>query len=55
MNYLMTLLFQLSLNYLRKSDQDVRLVYDNPQGSLTFQGNIKYARKFAIPKRDFQK
>ena len=50
MKFFVTYILQLCLNYLRKSG-DVRMVYDNPQGTLTFQGNVKYARKLAVPKK----
>lgn len=43
-------MFQLCLNYLKAGGEDVRLVYDNPQGTLSFQGNLKYAKKIALPK-----
>lgn len=48
---LATLILQLCLNYLRAGSQDIRLCYDEPVGTLTFQGVVKYARKFPIPKR----
>lgn len=47
-----TYIFQLSLMYLRAKGEDVRLVYDNPQGTLTFQGQVKYAKKIALPRRN---
>ena len=43
---------QLGLTYLRTKGEDVRMVYDNPQGSFSFQGNIKYVKKIPIPKRE---
>lgn len=52
MTKLVTYVFQLCLIYLRKNGGDVRMVYDNPQGSLSFQGNIKYAKKIPLPKRE---
>jgi len=48
---LVTYVFQLSLMYLRSEGDDVRLVYDNPQGTLTFSGMVKYAKKIPLPKR----
>jgi hypothetical protein len=52
-NKIITFILQLCLTELRRGkDSDVRLVYDNPQGFLSFQGNIKYVKKIPIPKRD---
>lgn len=50
MNYVLTLILQVCLNLLKKNGEDVRLVYDNPKGSISFQGNLKYAKKFAVPR-----
>ena len=52
MKKLVTLVFQLCLTYLRKAGDDVRIVYDNPTGTITFQGQVKYAKKIPIPKRN---
>ncbi len=49
---LITYLFQWALIQLKKCGNDVRLVYDNPQGSLSFQGNIKYAVKIPTPRKN---
>ena len=51
MTKLVIYVFQLCLIYLRKNE-DVRVVYDNPKGFLSFQGNIKYVKKIPLPKRD---
>ena len=51
-NKLITYIFQWALIQLKKdANKDVRLIYDNPEGYLTFQGNIKYAKKIPLPKR----
>ena len=52
MNKLVIYILQLCLIQLRKNGGDVRMVYDNPQGSLSFQGNIKYVTKIPLPRRD---
>jgi hypothetical protein len=51
---LVTYFVQLSLTYLRTHGEDVRMVYDNPQGSFSFQGNLKYLKKVPIPARKGQ-
>lgn len=52
MKKLVTFIFQLCLIYLRKNGDDVRLVYDNPAGTVSFQGQVKYAKKIPLPKRN---
>ena len=52
MKIIVTYILQLCLIQLRKNGDDVRLVYDNPKGCLSFQGNIKYARKIPLPRRE---
>ena len=54
MKKLVTYLVQLGLTYLRTQGEDVRLVYDNPQGFISFQGNVRYLKKIPIPKRKEQ-
>ncbi len=51
MKYLVTLMFQLCLNYLKANGEDTRLVYDNPQGTLSYQGVVRYSRKLPVPKK----
>lgn len=50
-NKLVAYVVQRALTHLRTSGEDVRMVYDNPPGSFSFQGNIKYLKKLPIPKR----
>jgi hypothetical protein len=52
MTKLVTYVFQLCLVYLRKNGCDIRLVYDNPKGTLTFQGMTEYAKKISLPKKE---
>lgn len=49
--YFLKRMFQWSAIQLRTMGHDVRLVKDNPKGTLTFQGQFKYAEKIEIPKR----
>lgn len=51
MKKLVAYIVQLALTWLRTRGEDVRMVYDNPPGSFSFQGNIKYFKKIPIPKR----
>jgi hypothetical protein len=52
MKKLVVYVLQLAFNYLKAGGEDVRLVYDNPQGTLSFQGTVKYLKKLPIPKRN---
>lgn len=51
MKKLVAYVVQLCLTWLRTQGEDVRIIYDNPPGSVSFQGNIKYLKKIPIPKR----
>lgn len=41
---LLIFLLRRTLDRLKKRDEDIRLVYDNPPGTLSFQGYVKLKR-----------